>query len=112
MSHGSLGCGCAFALVSMAMMPVTCSSGWTVPGALDLQRMKTASQVFQVLRIWNGIGAWPLCPAMNALREVKVGVPSYIHVSISRCLSVRSVVLTVAGPFGQPLLMSSFTLSE
>ena len=68
--------GCLLAVVSMAMMPVTCCSGLTVPGLLETQRMKTASQLFQVLRIWKGIGAWPLWPAMKALREVKVGWPS------------------------------------
>lgn len=77
MIHGSGGFGCPFFLVSMTMMPVTCSSGVTVPGVEDTQRMMTASQVCHVFKIWNGIGGWPLWPAMKALRVVNVGVPSY-----------------------------------
>lgn len=85
-----MGCGCAFALVSSTMIPVTCSSGVTVPGLADFHRMITASHVFHVFRIWNGIGGWPLCPAMKALRDVKVGSPYCVVVSL-RCFTPREL---------------------
>ena len=84
-----------FGVVSMTMIPVTSSSGCTVPVPGELRHLKvTVSQLCQMLRIANGIGAWPLWPMMNAFREEKVAAPS------------------VAAPVGHPLLMSSLTESE